>query len=121
MVGVNHIGKDRISNNLNKFEKVYNKEIHTINVNTDIYSSEILRCLKFLSSPLLSHSFVAQSLQSQFVNLQNSKVIFGGDGGDELFGGYNDYAKNYNSYIRNYSPSRYTNFLDNKIKFLKTP
>lgn len=91
LLGVNHIGKDEISNNLSGFEKVFNRKVNIINVDRVVYAQALRICQKTLSGPIFSHSFVGQSLQSQFARGEGCLAMFGGEGADELFGGYSAY------------------------------
>ena len=38
--------------------------------------------------PLPTHSFISQAILAREVNKEGVKILFTGDGGDELFGGY---------------------------------
>jgi len=44
-------------------------------------------------APLPTHSFVSQSILSRCARAAGSKVLIGGDGGDEIFGGYEFYKE----------------------------
>ncbi len=64
LVAVHHTGKDRISSDLAGFEKVLGRPIRVLRVEPLAYSAEIARCQQACGSPLPSHSFVPQSMQS---------------------------------------------------------
>lgn len=117
LVAVNHIGKDRISKNLSGFEQILGKTINVINIDIAAYSSEIPRCQQVCGSPLLSHSFVGQSIQSKFVQSAGCRVLFGGEGADELLGGYPCYHENRSPNGR-FSPSPYTAYYDSELEFI---
>ena len=91
LVAVDHLGKDRISSDLIGFEAALGRRIEVLRVDHIPYSGEITRCQHVCGSPLGSHSYVAQALQSARVRSADCRVIFGGEGGDEVFGGYGDY------------------------------
>ncbi len=91
LVAVNHVGKDLISSDLSGFEKALGRHINVLNVDKAAYAAEIVRCQETCRSPLLAHSFVPQSLQSAYVQSTGCRVMFGGEGGDEYFGGYDAY------------------------------
>lgn len=91
LVAVNHIGKDEISLDLSGFETHLNKRVDTLNVDKQMYSERIGNAIANLGSPLLSHSFVGQEIQSDYVHQLGCKAMFGGEGADELFGGYQCY------------------------------
>ena len=113
LIGVNHIGKDEISNQLNLFEKKLKRSISILDVDWLTYTAEIARCQKILSSPLLSHSFIGQSLQSAEVRRKGCKALYGGEGADELFGGYTSYKINGPT---EYNPSPYSGYFESPLK-----
>lgn len=117
LVAINHVGKEFISNDLTKFERKIEQDVSLLDVNPSLYFSEINRCIATLGSPLLSHSFIGQSIQSRHVMNQGCKALFGGEGADELFGGYSCYL---NPALNTYtSPSYYSGFFENKEKLFK--
>lgn len=118
LVAVNHMGKDRISSDLSGFEGILGQKIDVIQVDRREYRNEVPQCQKICGSPLLSHSFVGQAIQSAYVRKAGCRVLFGGDGADELFGGYSCYLKDS---LNNggYSPSPYTRYLDAEVEFEK--
>ena len=116
LVAVDHVGKDRISADLSGFERVLKRKIDVLHINQVPYSAEIVRCQHTCGSPLLSHSFVPQSLQSAQVRSAGCRAIFGGEGGDELFGGYDAYLREICTTSR-YSPSPYTAHEEPQIEF----
>lgn len=123
-IAVNHIDKDIISRDLSSFEYALDRKIKTIRVDPTAYASEIFRCQKVCGGPLYSHSFIAQSIQSAYVSSEGCRVLFGGEGGDEYFGGYRDYIKQVGINSR-FSPSPYSthytplfNFFDDNPSLL---
>jgi asparagine synthase (glutamine-hydrolysing) len=92
LVAVNHVGKDRISNDLAGFARALGRPIEVVRVDAPAYASEIARCQHVTGAPLHSHSFVPQAMQSAVVRAHGARVLFGGDGADELFGGYEAYV-----------------------------
>jgi asparagine synthase (glutamine-hydrolysing) len=115
-VAVNHVGKDRLSADLSGFEKALDRSIATLQVDAPSYAAEIARCQQACGGPLHSHSFVPQSQQSAFVRASGCRVLFGGDGADELFGGYEAYLGPYAAKGR-FSPSPYMAYLPTLLKF----
>ena len=117
LVAVNHIGKDEISLDLEGFSKTLSQDVDIINVNSEMYASEINRSVQTLSSPLLSHSFIGQNIQSAFVRMKGCKALFGGEGADELFGGYKCYM---NPELNTYTcPSLYSGFFTPSVEIFK--
>ena len=99
LVAIDHIGKDRISNNLIPFEKELGK-IHVIKICAKDFAKEIVNVQKNVGI-IPVHSFVSQSILSSYVKNKKCKVIFGGEGADELFGGYESYlTENISPYTR---------------------
>ena len=117
LVAVNHIGKEQISHDLIAFEKILNKKVNVVNVDAITYAGSIPKCQNALSGPIYSHSFVGQALQSQYVRGLGCKAMFGGEGADELFGGYSCYLDSYRRNINlPFSMSPYSTFSPS-IKF----
>jgi asparagine synthase (glutamine-hydrolysing) len=116
LVAVNHVGKDRISADLAAFERVLGRPIRTLSVDAAGYAAEIGRCQQTCGSPLHAHSFVPQSQQCALVRSAGCKVLFGGEGADELFGGYDAYLDAHEPAGR-YSPSPYTAHLTPRVSF----
>ena len=117
LVAINHLGKDLISNDLEGFEKHLGRKINVIDVDLASYSAEIERCQKACGGPLFSHSFIGQSIQSSHVRAAGCKVLFGGEGADELFGGYASYLNN-RGVISRFSVSPYTSYFKTQLSFL---
>jgi asparagine synthase (glutamine-hydrolysing) len=116
LVAVNHVGKDLISSDLSGFEKTLGQHIDVLNIDKATYAAEIVRCQETSRSPLLSHSLVAQSLMSAYVQSKGCRVLFGGDGADEYFGGYNAYLKD-TKLSNKFSPSPYLSYDTPEINF----
>lgn len=93
LLAVNHLGKDQISDDLIAFEKVFKRKVTVIDVDRVVYAQSLRQCQNVLSGPIFSHSFVGQSLQSQYARGQGCLAMFGGEGADELFGGYGAYLE----------------------------
>ncbi len=116
-ISLNHLGKDKISNQVNKFQKFFKNDIKLINVTLENYYHNLKDSLKICSSPINSHDFPGKLIMAREVKNKGCKAIFGGDGADELFGGYSTYF----SHIKNYkfNNSEYSRFIKNKIKLSK--
>jgi asparagine synthase (glutamine-hydrolysing) len=118
LVAVNHVGKDRISNDLGGFARALGRPIEVVRVDAPAYASEIARCQAVTGGPLHSHSFVPQAMQSAVVRAHGARVLFGGDGADELFGGYEAYVTPPPAPGR-YSPSPYTRHETPRFAFVE--
>lgn len=104
--------------NMKIFEKSLNRPIEVININEKMWANNIVECQMAFLSPIITHSAVNYSIMSKYVSDKNIKVLFSGDGADELFGGYDCYLSNSQEYSL-YCPSNYSKLYDLKIKFLK--
>ena len=117
LVAVNHVGKDNISKDLLGFEKAFGRTINVIDIDQASYGREIERCQKACNSPLFTHSLIGQAVQSALVRSFGCRVLFGGDGADELFGGYGCYLGKHRSNSK-FCPSPYATCTEPKIDFL---
>ena len=113
-ISLNHIGKDKISNQISKFQKFFKNDINLIDVTLENYYDNLKDSLKICSSPISSHDFPGKLIIAREVKNKGCKAIFGGDGADELFGGYSTYFANIKNYKFNHSD--YSRFFKNKIK-----
>jgi asparagine synthase (glutamine-hydrolysing) len=116
LIAVNHVGKDLISCDLKGFESILGQKIETIEIDMPTYSREINRCQMVCGGPLYSHSFVPQSIQSARVQASGCRVLIGGEGGDEYFGGYDAYLKCIGT-NGVFSPSPYTTYRSPRVIF----
>jgi asparagine synthase (glutamine-hydrolysing) len=114
----------------NKFEKFnvdlkYTKKIcdffgvklnlTDINLRNKKQKSELINAFQKLDEPLPNLNFFNSYLQSKNAKNNNCKVILTGDGGDEIFGGYQRYN---NAYIAN--KIKYLSFFNKKIKLINS-
>jgi len=109
LIAVNHKGKDLISCDLSGFENILGRKIDVLEVDAVSYAAEIPRCQKVCASPIYSHSFIPQSIQSSYIRANGCRVLIGGEGGDEYFGGYPAYLKCIGT-NGCFSPSPYTRY-----------
>ena len=85
-----------------------------IDVTLENYYDNLKDSLKICSSPISSHDFPGKLIIAREVKNKGCKAIFGGDGADELFGGYSTYFAKIKNYKFNHS--EYSRFIKNKIK-----
>ena len=112
-ITLNHLGKDKISNNINKFEKYLACSIQKQNISQIEYKKHLLNSIKICNSPISSHDFPGKLIIAKKVNAMNCKTVFGGDGADELFGGYETYCQNIRDTRKNYS--NYSKIINSKM------
>lgn len=108
-INCNCIGKDLI--NIEEFKKHFN--INQINIDSKNYINNLIKSQSIFMHPIPTHSAVTYSIMCEYLNKNNIKVLFTGEGADELFGGYECY--NNNKIDTNISPSNYSKFIDNQI------
>ena len=103
-------GKDKITENIDKFQKFIENKINVLHINKKNYFNDLKKSYQITKFPFLVHDFVGKYQLSKFFRSKGCKVFFAGDGADELFGGYQAYSKiNWDSKeAKNLSP--YSNF-----------
>ncbi len=114
---INHLGKDKISNQVNKFKKHFKKKIKIIDVDLNQYYKKLKLSLRVFSSPVASHDFPGKLILSEEAKKNGCKAIFGGDGADELFGGYKTYVNPIKNYKTN--TSQYSRYIRSSVKLSK--
>ena len=112
---INHVNKDKISNNIHLFKPFFGKKIQQLKISESDYYKYLQKCLKICSSPINSHDFPGKLFLAKQAKALKTKAIFGGDGADELFGGYETYRQKVSNYFSNNSD--YTKYIDWGIKF----
>ena len=110
-------GKDNVASEVKNFEKFLNDKIEQINVNVDLFENFLEESYRSICMPLPTHSFISQAILAREVNKNGAKILFTGDGGDELFGGYEfyktlEYDKEYK-----YNPSVYSGIFNQGVTF----
>tara|TARA_Y100000996_G_scaffold220926_1_gene173880 strand:+ start:1825 stop:3585 length:1761 start_codon:yes stop_codon:yes gene_type:complete len=110
-------GKDNVASGVKHFEKFLEKNIKQVKVDINLFQDFLEESYKSICMPLPTHSFISQAILAREVNKNGMKILFTGDGGDELFGGYEFYKTiNYDKDF-NYNPSIYSGVFDQGVKF----
>jgi asparagine synthase (glutamine-hydrolysing) len=114
IITLNHVGKDKITENIWKFQKFIKNKINVLDIHKNDYIKDLQKSYEITQFPFLTHDFVGKYQLSKFFKKKDCKVFFGADGVDELFGGYQNYSKiNWKeNVIKNHSP--YSNFNQSK-------
>jgi len=111
-------GKDKVASEVKIFEKYLKNKIYEINVDTNLFQNYIEECYKSICMPLPTHSFISQAILARVVFKKGGKILFTGDGGDELFGGYEFYKNiKFSNKKFDYNPSIYSGVVDLNVKF----
>lgn len=93
IIALNHIGKDNITKNIDKFQKFITNKINVLHISKKNYLNDLKKCYEITKFPFLTHDFVGKYQLSKFFREKDCKVFFAADGVDELFGGYQFYSK----------------------------
>jgi len=112
-ISLNHIGKDKVSNQTKLFEKYLKKSVISLDINKKKYKKYLEEAIGICNSPISSHDFVGKLIIAEKLKKMNCKAVFGGDGADELFGGYNTYLQNIKDSDKNISD--YTKIIKTKM------
>ena len=98
--------------------KKLNLDLENVSINENEISNKILNLLKKLDEPLADIGYISTGLIAERLHKQDFKVVLSGDGGDELFGGYEPFLKlQYFNYLKKFFFSRH--ILDFLSKFIK--
>ena len=121
-LAVDHINKDPIMKNINKFNPFFKTKIKKIKMTKKIYQNLINKCYKIVQSPMQTHDLPSRLLLSNYFKKKNCKVFFSADGCDELLGGQQLYRDiffrkiNFNTNNSPYSKIIDYGFYDEKKK-----
>lgn len=124
LINLDHINKDFNSKKVSQFEKYLNNKVNIHSVTKHEYFKNYLKCLKICHTPINSHSFVGNYINAKIANNNNCRAIFGGEGADELFGGYSTYLDkpklniNHSDYTK-ILKYNFFNFTKEQLDFIK--
>lgn len=108
-IAINCVGKDYITPDLTPFNQYITPRITTLNITEKEWYGSLWKTYEILRMPLPSHNYCTKKILAEYLNKNNIKVCFGGEGADELFGGYNFYNHICND-SKNISP--YSSFIE---------
>ena len=112
LIATNCRNKDYISNDLAEFQQYFKQSITTIDIEAQQWNSMLREAYSILRTPLPSHNYCTKAIFANFLQKKNIKVCFGGEGADELFGGYNFYKDLDNV---NFNNSPYSSYIDTPV------
>ncbi len=123
LIGINCVGKDYISNDLKKFQPYFNNQIITLDIKEKQWCSTVKDSYNITLQPLGSHNYCTKVFLAKYLQKKGIKVLFGGEGADELFGGYDFYHIIDDTCRYNISPysSKLTSVIDFAHKISENP
>ena len=107
--------KDRPAQNLKKkgyINYINYKKLKIIDMNVKMYFKNLKVAFNQFNSLLSTHDLPGRCLTYSYFKRKGIKVIFGGDGADEIFGGYVNYLKVFNR--KNFNKKIVTRYSINK-------
>ena len=81
---------------------------YDVDINEKLYAESLERCIEILAAPVHTHSLPSSRLLGDFVAAKGHKVMYGGEGADELFLGYKTYLDLYRNGKKEKLGSAYT-------------
>lgn len=105
-LGLSIQGKDELTKAYSFTTEVPHR---VIDVSIELFAEKLEQTYQALNHPLPTHSFATQLLISSYLRSEKIRCVIGGDGGDELFGGYEAYKSLSYDNDSEYSISPYTN------------
>lgn len=117
-ISFNGFGKYNESDYARKVSKAYDTEHHELD-GGDFEYDIIHKVVDYLDEPIADSSIIPTYKVAELVS-KDLKVVLGGDGGDELFGGYTKYYKlmTTDKKVRKYIPEKLRNYIANNSKYL---
>ena len=93
-------------------------ELETFELSKKKVNLKVLDLVNKLDEPISDPGYLAVGLISEFIKKKDYKVVMSGDGGDELFGGYEPFLKyNYFNYIKKNKPILFFLRMINSLNF----
>lgn len=89
--------KDPVSKNVpNMVRKILSNDdyLHILDCNLEKYHKSLINSIDILSSPINTHSIPSASIVVESAKELGNKIIYGGEGADEIFLGYDTYSEN---------------------------
>ena len=101
-----------------KVAKELDIELETFELSKKKINFKLLDLVDKLDEPISDTGYLAVGLISEFIKNKDYKVVLSGDGGDELFGGYEPFLKfNFFDYIKNNRPILFFLRMINSLNF----
>ncbi|MDA7770582.1 asparagine synthase-related protein [Candidatus Pelagibacter sp.] len=108
--------KDPFSKRIKKFNDFLDLRIEKVKCNSKKYFSNVAKCYKSLHCAFFSHDLPGRNIVYNYCKRNKFKVVFIGEGADEIFGGYKFYQNiDWNNKMKK-NPSPYSNFNNNFSK-----
>ena len=76
IITLNHVGKDKITENINKFQKFIDNKINVLHINKKKYLNDLKKSYEITQFPFLTHDFVGKYQLSKFFKEKGCKVFF---------------------------------------------
>ena len=84
--------KDKSALNAKSLSQTLLLENHyDVHIDEDLYTNSLKRCIEIIAAPVHTHSLPSSRILGDFVAAKGHKVMYGGEGADELFLGYTTY------------------------------
>ncbi len=107
-----------------KTAALYGTEHKELTITLDMVRETIEKATRTVSEPVANSTAITQYLLSDFVRNDGTVVVLGGDGGDELFGGYTRHRIAMGAYYYQHLPKliqRFGGLVSTRVGKLATP
>ena len=116
--------KNKMNSEKKWFDKI-NNFIDAVPYEIEIDNSEFIKdindLIRIQAEPFVSTSIYAQYCVHKFIADSGIKVVLGGQGADEMFGGYSYPFHSFNSFVETHGYVSGLKFLINNKKIFKNP